>query len=81
MSAVRQAGAVAVRTDGPEPRFLVVTARRDPSHWIFPKGHVEPGEELDEAALRELEEEAGVTGEVGPPWARTSSAWTTTRTG
>ena len=58
---VRQAGAIAVRP-GPEPRFLLVTSRRNPSVWIFPKGHIEPGERVVDAALRELEEEAGVTG-------------------
>ena len=28
--------------------------------WVFPKGHIDPGEGLLEAALREVEEEAGV---------------------
>lgn len=31
-------------------------------YWNFPKGHIEEGESEIEAALRELEEEAGVTG-------------------
>jgi 8-oxo-dGTP pyrophosphatase MutT (NUDIX family) len=59
-----QAGAIAVRRDGTEPLILVVTAKRNPEHWIFPKGHVEPGEDLAAAALRELVEEAGVHGDV-----------------
>lgn len=58
-----QAGAVAYRLDDSEPRYLLVTARANPAHWIFPKGHVEPGESLEEAALRELREEGGVEGE------------------
>jgi bis(5'-nucleosidyl)-tetraphosphatase len=29
-------------------------------HWDFPKGHVEPGEDLIQTALRELEEETGI---------------------
>ena len=29
--------------------------------WVFPKGHLDPGETDLEAALREVEEEAGVT--------------------
>lgn len=68
-----QAGAVAYRpgdAEGdadPEPEYLLVTAKTAPSHWIFPKGHVEPGESLEEAALRELQEEGGVTGEVVGP--------------
>ena len=28
--------------------------------WVFPKGHLDPGETELEAALREVEEEAGV---------------------
>ncbi|MFP3871516.1 MAG: NUDIX domain-containing protein [Candidatus Natronoplasma sp.] len=30
-------------------------------HWDFPKGHIEEGETTREAALRELEEETGIT--------------------
>ena len=30
-------------------------------HWDFPKGHVEKGEDVIQAALRELEEETGIT--------------------
>lgn len=29
-------------------------------HWDFPKGHIEPGESKEVAALRELEEETGL---------------------
>jgi hypothetical protein len=35
------AGGVVVRRDGPELRFLLVTARRQPGLWVFPKGHIE----------------------------------------
>lgn len=31
------------------------------SYWVFPKGHGENGESPEEAALRELEEETGIT--------------------
>ncbi len=35
--------------------------------WVFPKGHVEAGESLEEAALREIREETGIRGvKVGP---------------
>lgn len=37
------------------------------SHWDFPKGNVEPGETLMEAALREVQEETGIT-ELSFPW-------------
>lgn len=32
--------------------------------WVFPKGTVEAGEELDETALREVEEESGVKASI-----------------
>ena len=64
MSTVPQAGAIAVSFDSPVPQFLVVTAKKDSSHWIFPKGHIEPGETPEAAAVRELQEEAGIEGQV-----------------
>ena len=48
-------------------RVLIVRARRNPSDWIFPKGHIEENESAAEAAVREAEEEAGVTGRVVAP--------------
>ncbi|HUQ83450.1 MAG TPA: NUDIX domain-containing protein [Gemmatimonadaceae bacterium] len=62
MKVVRQAGAIVVRFDDDEPRLLLVTARRNPKTWIFPKGHIEAGETPAEAAVREAREEAGVVG-------------------
>jgi 8-oxo-dGTP pyrophosphatase MutT (NUDIX family) len=60
---VIQAGAIAVRQRGKEPEVVLVRSRRT-GDWIFPKGHIEEGETADETAVRELEEEAGVTGEA-----------------
>ena len=57
---MQQAGAIVVRRAKSGPVVLLVTARSNPDHWIFPKGHIEPGETAKEAALREAEEEAGV---------------------
>ena len=45
-------------------RVLVVRAKKNPSDWIFPKGHIEPGEAAADAAVRELLEEGGVVGEA-----------------
>ena len=42
----------------------MVRAKQHPDHWIFPKGHIEERESPKEAAVRELEEEAGVKGSV-----------------
>lgn len=64
---IEQAGAIVVRTGKSEPRVLLVTARRNPDNWIFPKGHIEDGETRKDAALREAREEAGIAGEVAGP--------------
>ena len=67
MDAVQQAGAIAIRTRHGAVEALVVRSRKDPSVWIFPKGHIDPGESAAEAAVRELHEEAGVDGEIVKP--------------
>jgi len=38
--------------------------RRGRLVWSLPKGHVEPGETLEQTAAREVNEETGVLGEV-----------------
>uniref|UniRef100_A0A7S3A0P3 Nudix hydrolase domain-containing protein n=2 Tax=Rhodosorus marinus TaxID=101924 RepID=A0A7S3A0P3_9RHOD len=43
---------------------LMISSRKDPSRWIFPKGTIEPDEGPQQVVLRETEEEAGVTGSV-----------------
>lgn len=52
---VRGAGGVVFRPDG-----AVLVLRHLEGTWVFPKGHLDPGERALEAALREVEEEAGV---------------------
>jgi len=42
------------------PLFLVVQAHGAKDQWVLPKGHVEAGETPEDAALREVREEAGV---------------------
>jgi 8-oxo-dGTP pyrophosphatase MutT (NUDIX family) len=64
MAKFKQAGAIVVRPGRTGPRILLVTARRNPDNWIFPKGHVETGETLKAAAVREAREEAGIDGKV-----------------
>ena len=67
MSRTIQAGAIAFKILDDGVRILCVRAKKTPADWIFPKGHIEPGETAEVAARRELEEEAGVSGElVGP---------------
>jgi len=43
---------------------VALTARRGDGRWGLPKGLVEKGEALEEAALREVSEESGLTGEI-----------------
>ena len=40
------------------------TDRRGRLLWSLPKGHVEPGETTKDAAVREVAEETGITGQV-----------------
>jgi 8-oxo-dGTP pyrophosphatase MutT (NUDIX family) len=57
----RPAVAIALRDD--EGRVLFVRQQRfivDRDVWALPSGGVEPGESLEEAAARELEEETGM---------------------
>ncbi len=41
------AGGIVVRYDG-QPQYLIVTAKYNPDHWVLPKGHIEPGESLED---------------------------------
>jgi diadenosine hexaphosphate hydrolase (ATP-forming) len=56
--------------------ILLVTSKKQPGFWIFPKGHIEPGETASQAGVRETEEEAGVTGDLlGPVGAPLEYDW------
>jgi 8-oxo-dGTP pyrophosphatase MutT (NUDIX family) len=52
------------RIVGREREYLLVEARRSRGEWVLPKGHIEPGETPETAAVREVEEEAGVRATV-----------------
>ncbi len=52
------AGAVLLSESGEETLLL---HQRDEDRWCFPKGHVDPGESLKDAALREIREETGLS--------------------
>lgn len=52
------AGGVVVRINDGRPLFLLI--RDSYRNWGFPKGHLEPGETADAAALREVAEETGL---------------------
>jgi 8-oxo-dGTP pyrophosphatase MutT (NUDIX family) len=57
------AGAVVFRECNDEILYLVVSSS-DGANWVLPKGHIDPGETPEIAALRELAEEAGVSGAI-----------------
>jgi 8-oxo-dGTP pyrophosphatase MutT (NUDIX family) len=54
------AGGVVVRTIDGECEYLLVEASDTPGIWVLPKGRIEPGETPEQAAVREVDEEAGV---------------------
>jgi diadenosine hexaphosphate hydrolase (ATP-forming) len=58
------AGGVVVRQRNGAPEYLLVRAREPAGAWVFPKGHIEPGETPEDAAFREVREEAGVHARV-----------------
>jgi 8-oxo-dGTP pyrophosphatase MutT (NUDIX family) len=60
MAGPSHAGGIVTRVVGGTPFYLLVSARRDRRHWLFPKGHIEPGESPEAAAAREVREESGV---------------------
>lgn len=57
------AGSVVFRMEQGSPRYLIISSSND-LHWVLPKGHIEPGESDEDAALRELREESGVSGDI-----------------
>jgi 8-oxo-dGTP pyrophosphatase MutT (NUDIX family) len=65
--ALTHAGGVVYRMRSATPEFLLVTSRRRPKQWVYPKGHVEVGEKPEETAIREVEEEAGVLARITKP--------------
>lgn len=61
---VFQAGAITFQIQDDKIKILLIRSKKDPSRWIFPKGHIERSETEQQASLRELLEEAGVEGEI-----------------
>lgn len=60
-------GAVALAVPQDGESFLIVKRSQENSssgEWAFPGGKIEEGETASEAALRELDEETGLSGEI-----------------
>ena len=64
MSQYSHAGGVVARTVDGEREYLLVEASTRRGVWVLPKGHIEPGETPEVAAIREVQEEAGVRAAV-----------------
>lgn len=58
------AGGLVVRETARELEMLIVRPSDGSDAWVLPKGHIEPGERPEEAAVREVREEAGVQARV-----------------
>lgn len=58
------AGGVVYRKRPNGVEYLLVLASGRPEKLVLPKGHIEPGEQPEETAIREVHEETGVWAEV-----------------
>jgi 8-oxo-dGTP pyrophosphatase MutT (NUDIX family) len=63
------AGGLVLRTAGGRTKAALIARhdRRGRLIWSLPKGHIEPGESAEAAAIREVHEETGIVGRVIAP--------------
>ncbi len=59
------AGGLIISAQSPDRVALICHRNRGGGKdWCLPKGHVEPGEALEQTAIREIFEETGLSGEI-----------------
>lgn len=63
------AGGIVFKAVAGVTKYLVISGKKQPEHWVFPKGHIVPGETPEESAKREVLEETGIIAEVRSPLA------------
>jgi 8-oxo-dGTP diphosphatase len=63
--AIRAAGGLVWRRNEHGAAEILVVHRPAYDDWSFPKGKLEPGEDEEEAAIREVEEETGLRCRLG----------------
>ena len=61
---VAAAGGIVCRPGPAGMAEILLVHRPEYADWTLPKGKLEPGETLEQAALREVEEETGITCEI-----------------
>jgi ADP-ribose pyrophosphatase YjhB (NUDIX family)/phosphohistidine phosphatase SixA len=66
VTSIQAAGGVVVRRSGSGGHEVVLVHRPSYDDWTLPKGKLEPGEDLLQAAVREVREETGLGCLLGP---------------
>jgi len=64
MKTVIAAGGIVYRREAGIVSVVLVVPVREPNRWALPKGHQDSGETVAETALREVQEETGLTAQI-----------------